>query len=187
MPLMGPDYEVSYKTIETIYSDDIVSMIMHNLFVLSVKKRGNAVSDACGDGTGCSLTVSDHYRSVREKLGDSVKHGKYRYSFALMDLRTRMYIGYASSVRSERDAYSKALKMISELGIQINSVRLDKYYSGQSVLDDFSENTSILIIPKRNSRIRGKKGWRIFQRRGDRIETSIFIKGLWHNLMFMDG
>ncbi|QRF76185.1 Transposase [Thermoplasmatales archaeon] len=30
-------------------------------------------------------------------------------------------------------------------------------------------------------------GWKIFQRRGDRIETSIFIKGLWHNLMFMNG
>jgi len=224
MPLMGLDYEVSYKTIERICSDDIVSMIMHNLFVLSVKKRGIAISNACGDGTGYSLTVSDHYRSVREKLGESVKHGKYRYSFALMDLRTRMYIGYASSVRSERDAYQKALRMISGLGIQINSVRLDKYYSGQSILDDSSENTRIFIIPKKNSRIRGKKGWRdiiasfmndpmeflkeyfkpnnseagfssdkratgwrIFQRRDDRIETSIFIKGLWHNLMLMNG
>ncbi len=51
MPLMGMDYEGGYKTIERIYSDEIVSMIMHNLFVLSVKNRGIAVSDACGDGT----------------------------------------------------------------------------------------------------------------------------------------
>ncbi|OWP57127.1 MAG: hypothetical protein B2I17_02500 [Thermoplasmatales archaeon B_DKE] len=50
--------------------------------------------------------------------------------------------------------------MISELGIHLSSVRPDKYYSGQSILDDFSENTRIFTIPKRNSRIRGKKGWR---------------------------
>ncbi|BAB59285.1 TVG0148825 [Thermoplasma volcanium GSS1] len=126
MPLMGMEYEVSYKTVERIYSDDVVPMIMHNHFVLSVKKRGIDISNACRDRTGYSLTVSDHHRSVREKLGESVKHGKYRYSFAIMDLKTRMYIGYASFVRSESDAYQKASRIISDLGIQINSVRLNK-------------------------------------------------------------
>ncbi len=36
----------------------------------------------------------------------------------------------------------------------------DKYYSGQSILEDFNDNTRIFLIPKINSRIRGKKGWR---------------------------
>ncbi len=91
-------------------------------------------------------------------------------------------------------------------------------------MDDFGENTRIFIIPKKNSRIRGKKGWRdiitrfmndpmaylreyfkrnnseagfpaekratgcrVFQKREDRIETSIFCMGIWHNLSFMNG
>lgn len=160
MPLMGMEYDVSYKTIERLYSDPLVAMILNNLFILTIRKSGITQSDACGDGTGYSLTLVDHYRSMRQKLGESVKHGKYMYSFALMDLRTRMYIGYASSVKSEKDAYVKALNMISDPGIEMQSVRLDKYYSGQSIIDDFSENTRIFIIPKKNSRIRGKKGWR---------------------------
>ena len=77
-----------------------------------------------------------------------------------MDLSTRMYIGYAVSLRSEKDAYRKALEMISKLRIDLASIRLDSYYSGQSILDDFSENTGIFIIPKKNSKIRGPREWR---------------------------
>ncbi|MEM3192458.1 MAG: hypothetical protein QW292_10310 [Candidatus Parvarchaeota archaeon] len=44
--------------------------------------------------------------------------------------------------------------------MDLKSVRLDKYYSGQSILEDFNENTRIFIIPKSNSRISGKKVWR---------------------------
>ena len=77
-----------------------------------------------------------------------------------MDLSTRIYIGYAVSLRSEKDAYRKALEMISKLRIDLARIRLDRYYSGQSILDDFSENTRIFIIPKKNSRIRGPRAWR---------------------------
>ena len=77
-----------------------------------------------------------------------------------MDLSTGMYIGFAVSMKSEKDAYMKALDMIAGLRIDLESVRLDRYYSGQSILDDFSENTKRFIIPKRNSRIRGSRGWR---------------------------
>lgn len=224
MPLTGMQHQVSYKTVERLYSDQLVLMILNNLFILTVKRRGIRISDACGDGTGYSLTIWDHYRSMRQKHGESVKIGGYNYSFALQDLPTKMYIGYASSVKSEKDAYNKALRMIEKMGIEIRSVRLDKYYSGQSILDDFGGNTRIFIIPKKNSRIRGPKGWRdiirrfmedpmnylkeyfrrnnseagfssdkrttgwrIFQRRDDRVETSIFCKGLWHNLLLMNG
>ena len=141
-----------------------------------------------------------------------------------MDLSTGMYICYAVSMKSENDAYMKALDMIASLRIGLESIRLDRYYSGQSILDDFSENTRIFIIPKRNSRIRGPRGWMeiiqrfmndpiaylreyfkrsnsesgfsadkrstghmIFQRRKVRIETSGFCKGLFHNLILVNG
>ena len=77
-----------------------------------------------------------------------------------MDLSTRMYIGYAVSMKSEKDAYRKAIEMISKLRIDLASIRLDRYYSRQSILDEFSENTRIFIIPKKNSRIRGPRAWR---------------------------
>ena len=76
-----------------------------------------------------------------------------------------MYVGYVVSIKSGKDAYYKALDMISDMRIDLRSVRLDKYYSGQSILDDFSENTRIFILPKSNSRIRKKKGCREIIRR----------------------
>ena len=160
LPLLGIEKDISYKTVERLYSGPLVTMILNNLFVGTVKRRGIRSVDASGDGTGYSLTVTKHYRSMRERDGEGAKEGKFVYSFALMDLGTRMYVGYAVSVRSEMDAYHKALEMIGGMRLDLKSVRLDKYYSGQSILEDFNENTRIFIIPKSNSRIRGKKGWR---------------------------
>jgi transposase len=60
----------------------------------------------------------------------------------------------------ERYTYHKSLDIIKTMNIELKSVRLDRYYSGQSILKDFSENTRIFIIPKRNSKIRGRRGWR---------------------------
>ena len=165
LPLFGITREISYKTVERLYSDPLVIMILNNLFIETLRRSGISKCDAVGDGTGYSLTVTKHYRSMREKNGESVKTGQFVYSFALMDLNTRMYIGYAVSLRSEKDAYRKALDLISKLRIALDSVRLDRYYSGQGILDDFGENTRIFIIPKKNSRIRGKRGWRDIIRR----------------------
>lgn len=165
MPLFGLDHEVSYKTVERLYSDPLVIMILNNMFVQSVSEKGIVKPELTGDGTGYSLTVTKHYRTIREKSGESVKKGQFVYSFALMDLGTRMYVGYAVSMKSERDAYHKALEMIVSMKLETESVRLDKYYSGQSILDDFSERTRIFIIPKKNSKIKGRKGWREIIRR----------------------
>ena len=52
--------------------------------------------------------------------------------------------------------------MINKMNIDLKSVRLDRYYSGQSILEDFIENTIIFIIPKKNSRIRKRSKWRDF-------------------------
>ena len=165
LPLFGITREISYKTVERLYSDPLVIMILNNLFIETLKRKDISKCDAVGDGTGYSLTVTKHYRSMKEKQGESVKKGQFVYSFALMDLNTRIYIGYAVSMKSEKDAYSKALGMIQRLRIDLDSIRLDRYYSGQIILDDFSENTRIFIIPKKNSRIRGPKRWRDIIRR----------------------
>ena len=121
-------------------------MILNNIFIETLRRKEIGKSDTVGDGTGYSLTVTKHYRSMREKHGESVKKGQFVYSFALMDLGTGMYIGYAVSLKLEKDAYMKALDMIASLRIDLESVRLDRYYSGQSILDDFSENTRIFIV-----------------------------------------
>ena len=165
LPLLGISKDISYKTVERLYSDPLVIMILNDLFMNSLKRKGVASADASGDGTGYSLTVTKHYRSLREKDGEFVKEGKFVYSFALMDLATRMYVGNAVSVKSEMDAYRKALEMIGKMLIDLKSIRLDKYYSGQSILEDFNENTRIFLIPKSNSRMRGRRGWKEMIRR----------------------
>ncbi len=165
LPLLGINSEISYKAVERLYSDPLVIMILNNLFVEALRRKGVWRCDAVGDGTGYSLTVTKHYRSMREKIGEKVKNEEFFYSFALNDLSTRIYIGYAISLKSEKDAYKRTLEMITRLRINIESVRLDKYYSGHSILDDFSENTMIFLIPKKNSRIRGRRNWREIIRR----------------------
>lgn len=115
--------DVSYKTIERLYSDDEVAIAIHNLHVIILKKKGITNSHATGDGTGYSLTVKKNYESHAQKLKDLAKEnpgntdegGKTKrsrghrkrlfvYSFALMDLKTRMYIAFGSSMKSEREA-----------------------------------------------------------------------------------
>ena len=131
LPLFGIYRIISYKTVERLYSDSLVVMIMNNLFIETLRKKEIGKCDVTGDGTGYSLTVTKHCRSLREKIGEKVKKGQFVYSFALMDLSTRMYIGYAVSLRSQKDAYMKAIEMIAGLRIDLESVRLDRLYSGE--------------------------------------------------------
>ena len=99
LPLLGISKDISYKTVERLYSYPLVIMILNNLFMNSLERKGVASVDASGDGTGYSLTVTKHYRSMRERDGEFVKEGKFVYSFALMDLSRRMYVGYAVSLK----------------------------------------------------------------------------------------
>ena len=64
---------VSYKTVERLYSDDEVIMAIHNLHVLIMKRKGITRSDATGDGTGYSMTVKKNYESHAQKLQDMTK------------------------------------------------------------------------------------------------------------------
>jgi transposase len=54
--------DVSYKTIERLYSDPEVEMAIHNLHVLLLKKKGVNNVAVSGDGTGYSLTIKKHLK-----------------------------------------------------------------------------------------------------------------------------
>jgi len=170
------DIDVSYKTIERLYSDEQVILVLFNIHSLILKKKGVNQSDCSGDGTGYSLTVKKHYASEAQKLKDkknepaesskSIKSGKktgrYIFSFKLMDLDTRMYIGSGTSYKSEQEAYFKAMTMSKQ--VKINSIRLDRYYSCQkyvkSIEDSFGKEVKIYVIPKKNVTIRGSLKWK---------------------------
>ncbi len=96
--------EVSYKTIERLYSDELVMMALHNLHILLLKKCVKQ-SDASCDGTGYSLTIKKNYESYARKLKErqrrtgkkeqnekKAKNASFAYSFKLMDLNTKMYL-----------------------------------------------------------------------------------------------
>ncbi|MHB2036666.1 MAG: ISNCY-like element ISFac3 family transposase [Nitrososphaerales archaeon] len=169
--------DVSYKIVERLYSDEEVIMALHNLHVLLLKKKGVEKSDASGDGTGYSLTISKHYESVARELkekakGDSeastsqvnseepAKKRAFAYTFRLLDLSSWMYICYGSSLKSEKDAYDRAMKMLSDLDVTIESVRLDRYYSTSSYADSFDRATKVFLIPRKNSTLNGSWKWK---------------------------
>lgn len=77
-----------------------------------------------------------------------------------MDLSSWMYVAWGSSLKSEKDAYDKAMKMVSELDVSIDSVRLDRYYSSSSYVDSFDSSTKVFVIPKKNSTLNGSWKWK---------------------------
>jgi len=221
--LMILGFDISYKTIERLYSDKDVWVALCNLGVLILEKRGIQKIDASGDATGYALTITKHYRSHAQKLKEkskksSGKKKQFAYNFALMDLNTKMYVAIGISLKSEKQAYNNALKMFNKTKIELKSIRLDRYYSNPSDVNRFNKSI-IYFIPKKNvtmqhglywnSRLTefvedtfsylqeyfkrsnsesafasDKKllGWKIDQKREDRIETAIFCKMIWRNL-----
>src|SRR5208283_2813276 len=170
------DVDISYKTIERSYSNPLVRMIIHNMFVILVERKGITQADLTGDGTGYSLTITKHYRSMREKAGEAAKSNEakpeakqqtkqdskrlFTYAFALMDLDSHMYVGYGASLRSEKAAFKAALEIMRECGVKAKSDRLDQYYAGQSTATAFDKNTAVYVIPKSNATIRGSYAWK---------------------------
>ena len=167
--------DVSYKAVERLYSDEEVVLAIHNLHILILRKKGVERSDATGDGTGYSLTVKKNYETYAQRLKDHAKEnassendvrksGNHRkrlfaYSFAIMDLKTRMYISFGSSMRSEREAYDRAIELLSSIGIELSSMRLDRYYSSPSYVDRLGK-TKVFIIPRKNSTLNGSQKWK---------------------------
>lgn len=212
--------DVSYKTIERAYSDQLVRLVLHNVFMLTVKRGSLREVDVTGDGTGYSLTISKHYRTEGGKEGER----GFVYAFNLMDIRSGLYVSYGSGLRSEREAFTKAMHLLEEvrrrLGLKVETARLDKYYSLQSTLNFFPEETVLYILPRSNTTVKGTArwqriwrrmmsnptdylkeyyrrelsesgfsadkralGWRIWQRRDDRIDTAIGCFATLHNII----
>jgi len=152
----------SYKTIERAFDDDIVRMIIHNLFVLSAGEPREI--DSSADGTGISLTISKHYQTDRlrdlKNKTETSKRKEYLFSVMIIDLDTNLYIGYAVGFKSEKQLFVEAKRMLFDNGFFIKSIRLDKYYSHQSIMDEFDKNTRVYLIPKKNATIRGSVEWK---------------------------
>lgn len=228
---------VSYKTIERLYSDQEVILALHNLHILILRKKGVKTADCGGDGTGYGLTIKKHYATEAQKLKEKIKivNGQnkkskkkkkalFAYSFAMIDLKTRMYIAYGMSFKSEKEAFLQAIKMLKETGIDVNSLRLDRYY--QQAYVEFLEGElgkiKFYIIPKKNATIKGswewkrmlhrfvndteaflkeyfqrnqsesgiaedkkRTGWRLGQKKPDRVNTANILTHLWHNLYWL--
>ena len=227
------DIDVSYKTVERFYSDPEVVVVLHNLHVLLLKKKGITSVDGSGDGTGYGLSIKVHYASAAQRLKDKIKTGEeqehkkllFVYSFALLDLRTRMYIGTGTSFKSEKEAYASAIAMAKAAGIRMTSLRLDRYFSNQSDVENLVANfgkLDLYLIPKSNATVQGpwdwkrmlfrfvtniktyledyyrrnqsescfaedkrRVGWRLGQKRPDRIDTANMLTSLWHNLYWL--
>lgn len=224
MSLFGSFFGVNvcYKTVERVYSDELVQMVLHNMFVMTIKNKCDRHIDVTGDGTGYTLTITKHYRTQVDKEG----YRKFVYSFNLMDIKTKIYVAFGSGIKSEKEAFKNAIKMLKkiqkETGIIIDSARLDRYYSYQSTLKYFDDETVLYIIPKSNTTINGSAkwrkifrmmmedpltylkeyykrensesgfsvdkrafGWKVWQKRDDRIDTAISCIAVLHNLFRM--
>jgi transposase len=94
----------------------------------------------------------------RKKSYKKSKKRQFVYSFNLMDIKTRMYIGCGTSFKSEKDAFYKASEMIKKTGIKINTLRLDKYYSNKGDVISCQKlfgKAKMYLIPKTNATIGG--------------------------------
>lgn len=155
--------DISYKTVERLYSDELLQIALYNLFILCLKKRGVKEIDACGDATGYSLTITKHYSSYVQKLKDKAKEQKdkkkcFVYNFALMDLKSKMYVCFGSSLISEKQAFDRAMEMLRVIDVKINSVRLDRYYSCPIYVNQFGDST-VYVIPKSNVTLKHGAKW----------------------------
>jgi transposase len=162
--------DISYKTVERLYSDEQVLCALHNLHVLLLKKKDVKQADCGGDGTGYSLTVKKNYASHAQKLKDKAKtSGKKRkkrsffFAFNLLDLDSDMYIAVGTSFKSEKEAFDSAIAMAKDVGIDIASIRLDKYYSAQKyvrILGSELGVANVYLIPKRDATVKGPWNWK---------------------------
>jgi len=159
--------DLSYKTIERLYDDYRIKLILLNMNSLIQKELKLTKSNASGDGTGFMLSIKEHYASIAQKLKEkgkknSPKRRKTFYSFTLMDVEKRIYLAYGTSYQSEKDAYNKAIEMLKLTNISLKSIRLDRYYSGKNLvknLNQIFQGIKCYLIPKKGTKVRGTTAW----------------------------
>ena len=87
-------------------------------------------------------------------IGQQTKKRKrklFAYMFAIMDLKTRMYMTFGSSMKSEKEAFDRAMMFLKTVDVKLKSVRLDRYYSESSYVSRFDKDTAVNIIPKKDA------------------------------------
>jgi len=158
--------DISYKTIERFYDDERIHIILLNMNSLIFKELNIKKSHTSGDGTGFMLSVKEHYRTIAQKMKDKAKtndkHKKKFYTFTLMDIEKRIYIAYGTSYKSEKEAYNKAIKMLKNMNISVESIRLDRYYSGKTLVKNLNEmftGIKCYLIPKKGTIVKGGSAW----------------------------
>lgn len=161
------DVDICYKTIERKYSDSLVRLAIYNLHVLLLRKRGIESVELSGDGTGYSVHISEHYATIAQKRKNKSKENigaqKFVYSFAIMDLKTRLYVAFGMSLKSEKEAFLDAVEELKLLGFDILSLRLDKYFSCEvyaKIIENEFGNVTLYLIPKTNIAHLGLGIWR---------------------------
>lgn len=112
-PPFGGD--VSYKYIDCLYVAPEVKLVLNNLFVPLLKEEGFS-GDYAGDGTDCSVSIENHYRTNPYKFGKNLVH-----FFSLIDLADGMYVGCGISRFSEWDALCKIVAMRRRIDTVIKS------------------------------------------------------------------
>jgi transposase len=160
--------DISYKTVERLYSDHLVQCAIFNLHVLLLKKKGIECADCCGDGTGYAIAIKQHYATHAQKLKDKGKENgnekdkKYIFSFAIMDIKSRLYIGFGTSLKSEKEAFLEALKMVKSTGIIVDTLRLDRYFSCEAYVEcckEYLGKVKLFLVPKSNIATIGLGEW----------------------------
>ena len=63
-------------------------------------------------------------------------------------------------LNQKKKLFLEAKKMLFDNGFFIKSIRLDKYYSHQTIMEEFDKNTKVYLIPKSNATIRGSFEWK---------------------------
>lgn len=166
LALLAPVFgvTVSYKTIERLYSDEEVTLVLHNLFFILLEEAGVS-GNFSGDGTGYSLEAGSHYRSAPAKETNGAADEKeYRHVFHLVDLETGMYVAYGYSDVSEKAAFRKAIAFVKHHDLPMNSVRLDRYYSSRKNLRELGEDVEAFVLPKENIANFGTEWHDVFNR-----------------------
>ena len=73
-----------------------------------------------------------------------------------------MYIGYGTSLKSEKAAFERGLQMAKEMDIDVQSIRLDRYYSAEAYVElcqKYLGKVKPFIIPKKNIATLGVGVW----------------------------
>jgi len=162
MFLLNGQETYSYKTIERAYEDNVIQKILHNVYIMSCGEPREF--DGSADGSGQSLVISKHYRTDRIKdlkeNKETYKRKEYVYEVAVLELKTNLYVGFATRFKSEKVLFLEALKVVKKNGFKIKSMVLNKGYSYQSIFNCFDKNTKVMTIPKSNATIKGPKKWK---------------------------